>query len=44
MTAMQAGYNECYNVIEGFEGDKDADGHRNTKNGWRAAGLPWTQS
>ena len=44
MMAMQAGYNECYNVIEGFEGDKDAQGHRNTKNGWRAAGLPWVQS
>jgi len=42
--AMQAGYTECYNVLEGFEGDKDAAGHRNTKGGWRTAGLPWTQS
>ena len=42
--AMQAGYTETYNVLEGFEGDKDADGHRNTRGGWRAAGLPWTQS
>lgn len=42
--AMQAGYTECYNVLEGFEGDKDAAGHRNTKGGWRAAGLPWVQS
>ena len=42
--AMQAGYAECYNVLEGFEGDKDAAGHRNTKGGWRAAGLPWVQS
>jgi len=41
--AHQAGY-EAYNVLEGFEGDKDASGHRNTKGGWRAAGLPWVQS
>ena len=44
MLAMQAGYTECYNVLEGFEGDKDAAGHRNTKGGWRAAGLPWVQN
>ncbi len=44
MLATQAGYANCYNVLEGFEGDKDAASHRNTKGGWRAAGLPWTQS
>jgi rhodanese-related sulfurtransferase len=44
MLARRAGYAECYNVVEGFEGDKDAVGHRNTKGGWRAAGLPWVQS
>jgi rhodanese-related sulfurtransferase len=44
MLAQQAGYAECYNVLEGFEGDKDPSGHRNTKGGWRHAGLPWTQS
>jgi hypothetical protein len=43
MLADQAGYT-AYNVLEGFEGDKDASGHRNTKGGWRAAGLPWVQS
>jgi rhodanese-related sulfurtransferase len=42
--AQQAGYVECYNVLEGFEGDKDDSGHRNNKGGWRFAGLPWTQS
>lgn len=42
--ATQAGYAECYNVLEGFEGDKDAQGHRNSVSGWRRAGLPWTQS
>jgi rhodanese-related sulfurtransferase len=43
MLAQQAGYAECYNVLEGFEGDKDAAGHRSTKGGWRFAGLPWIQ-
>lgn len=43
MLAHEAGY-ETYNVLEGFEGDKDTSGHRNTKGGWRAAGLPWVQS
>jgi rhodanese-related sulfurtransferase len=42
--AMRAGWKETYNVLEGFEGDKDAGGHRNTVGGWRKAGLPWTQS
>jgi rhodanese-related sulfurtransferase len=44
MIATQAGYAAAYNVLEGFEGDRDAQGHRNTAGGWRAAGLPWTQS
>ena len=44
MLAQQAGYAECYNVLEGFEGDKDQEGHRSTLGGWRHAGLPWTQS
>ena len=44
MLAQQAGYTMAYNVLEGFEGDRDAHGHRNTVGGWRAAGLPWTQS
>ena len=39
-----AGFKRCYNVLEGFEGDKDASGRRNTVGGWRAAGLPWQQS
>jgi len=33
----------CININEGFEGDKDAHGHRGTANGWKARGLPWTQ-
>lgn len=42
--ATQAGYCECYNVLEGFEGDKDASQHRNTVGGWRRSGLPWVQA
>lgn len=42
-TAVQAGYTEVYNVLEGFEGDKDANGQRNKVGGWRHAGLPWQQ-
>jgi rhodanese-related sulfurtransferase len=43
IAAAQAGYGESYNVLEGFEGDKDSEGHRNTSGGWRVAGLPWIQ-
>lgn len=39
-----SGFKSCYNVAQGFEGDRDADGHRSTVGGWKAAGLPWTQS
>ena len=42
-TATQAGWGDCYNVLEGFEGDKDAAQHRNIVGGWRKAGLPWVQ-
>jgi rhodanese-related sulfurtransferase len=42
--ATKAGYRDAYNVLEGFEGDRDAGSHRNTVGGWRARGLPWTQS
>ena len=42
--AMRAGWQETYNVLEGFEGDKDDQKHRNTVGGWRKTGLPWTQS
>lgn len=41
---INAGYTNVYNVLEGFEGDKDEKGHRNTINGWRFHHLPWEQS
>jgi len=44
VAATAAGFGACYNVLQGFEGDRDPDAHRNTVGGWRAAGLPWSQS
>lgn len=37
------GFTNCYNILEGFEGGKDEEGHRGQTSGWKAAGLPWTQ-
>jgi rhodanese-related sulfurtransferase len=42
--ATRAGWREAYNILEGFEGDKDAEQHRGTVGGWRRAGLPWIQT
>lgn len=44
MVATQAGYHDCYNVLEGFEGDRSPSNQRNVLNGWRVSGLPWEQS
>ena len=35
---------EAYNILEGFEGDADPQGHRGTQGGWRLRGLPWRQN
>lgn len=35
---------EAYNILEGFEGDADENGHRGLKGGWRHRGLPWRQN
>ena len=35
---------EAYNILEGFEGDADEQGHRGRKGGWRLLGLPWRQN
>lgn len=43
MALTAAGYGPCYNVAQGFEGDKDGDGHRGRVGGWKHAGLPWRQ-
>jgi rhodanese-related sulfurtransferase len=41
--AQELGYVDAYNILEGFEGDANADQRRNTKNGWRHAGYAWIQ-
>jgi rhodanese-related sulfurtransferase len=39
--ATELGYAHCFDILEGFEGDRDAEGHRKTVGGWCKAGLPW---
>jgi rhodanese-related sulfurtransferase len=39
--ATENGYANSFDILEGFEGDKDAEGHRKTVGGWCRAGLPW---
>lgn len=41
--ATEIGFTDCYNILEGFEGDKNPEGQRRSSNGWCAAGLPWQQ-
>tara|TARA_R110002073_G_scaffold8473_1_gene46598 strand:+ start:949 stop:1401 length:453 start_codon:yes stop_codon:yes gene_type:complete len=41
--ASQTNFSDCYNILEGFEGDQDETGHRGTISGWKVAGLPWVQ-
>ena len=40
--ATAGGIAPSYNVLDGFEGQLDAQGHRGDS-GWRAVGLPWKQ-
>lgn len=35
---------QAFNILDGFEGPLDADGHRGLAKGWKASGLPWRQS
>ena len=39
----QAGFQQAINIADGFEGDRDGEGHRGNHNGWKAADLPWRQ-
>ena len=38
-----AGFSKAYNVLGGFEGDKNQQGHRGKVSGWKHDGLPWQQ-
>lgn len=40
--AASLGYTQAYNTLEGFEGEANADKQRTLINGWKHAGLPWT--
>jgi rhodanese-related sulfurtransferase len=40
--AKQLGFSHAYNVLEGFEGAANALNQRTLINGWKHAGLPWT--
>jgi len=40
--ATELGYPNAFDILEGFEGDRDAEGHRKTVGGWCKAGLPWS--
>ena len=43
ISVTQAGYAECYNIAQGFEGPHDSEQHRGSIDGWKARGLPWVQ-
>lgn len=42
LLAQQLGYGNAYNMIEGFEGQANALKQRTLIDGWKHAGLPWT--
>jgi rhodanese-related sulfurtransferase len=42
MLASKLGFSEAYNMLEGFEGEANAERQRTLVNGWRHAGLPWS--
>lgn len=39
--ATENGFTQCYDILGGFEGNKDSEGHRKTVDGWCKDGLPW---
>ena len=39
--ATEQGYRQAFDILEGFEGDKDGGGHRRLLGGWIKHGLPW---
>jgi rhodanese-related sulfurtransferase len=40
----EAGREHCYNIAQGFEGPLDDKRKRGALEGWKARGLPWSQS
>ena len=39
--ATESGFLHCFDILEGFEGERDSAGHRKALAGWCHAGLPW---
>lgn len=42
LLAQKLGYTQAYNMAEGFEGEANEHKQRTLINGWKQAGLPWT--
>lgn len=42
LLAQKLGYGNAYNMLEGFEGEANELKQRTLINGWKHAGLPWT--
>jgi rhodanese-related sulfurtransferase len=40
--ATSLGFTQVYNMLEGFEGEANQLKQRTLINGWKFAGLPWT--
>lgn len=40
--AASLGFAQAYNTLEGFEGEANSHKQRTLINGWKHAGLPWT--
>ena len=43
IAATKAGFTQAFNVLEGFEGEIDAQQQRGLSDGWRFHKLPWIQ-
>ena len=44
VVAASLGFAQAYNMLEGFEGEVNANGQRTLVNGWKHANLPWTHA
>jgi rhodanese-related sulfurtransferase len=42
VTAAKLGFSEAFNMLEGFEGEVNSLNQRTLINGWKHAGLPWS--
>lgn len=43
LQAIALGFQNCYNIVNGFEGDLDSSNQRGKINGWKSSNLPWRQ-